>query len=74
MPERYAAQESGRDAGQGDLFGPTPAGGVAIGTLHRFQGAERDVVILSTVINRRASLSFKLYSKQTWSFKKSGVG
>jgi superfamily I DNA and/or RNA helicase len=56
--ERFASQESGRDGGQGDLFGPAPAGGVAIGTLHRFQGAERDVVILSTVIDRRASLSF----------------
>lgn len=33
-------------------------GGVALGTVHRFQGGERDVVLLSTVITRDRSLPF----------------
>jgi hypothetical protein len=39
----------------------TPAahsGGVAVGTVHRFQGGERSVVLFSSVVSRRASLSF----------------
>lgn len=35
-----------------------PAEGVAVGTLHRFQGAERDVVVLSMVVSRPISLDF----------------
>lgn len=33
-------------------------GGVALGTVHRFQGGERDIVLLSTVVSRERSLSF----------------
>ena len=40
------------------LFETRPAGGIAIGTVHRFQGGERDVVILSTVASRPSSLAF----------------
>ena len=32
--------------------------GVAVGTVHRFQGGERRVVIFSTVVTREASLGF----------------
>lgn len=33
-------------------------GGIALGTVHRFQGGERDVVLLSTVVSRERSLPF----------------
>jgi hypothetical protein len=33
-------------------------GGVAVGTVHRFQGGERRVVLLSTTVTRTASLGF----------------
>jgi hypothetical protein len=35
-----------------------PRRGIALGTTHRFQGGERDVVVLSMVISRRRSLPF----------------
>lgn len=38
-----------------DLFGDT---GIALGTVHRFQGGERRVVIFSTVVTRGRSLGF----------------
>jgi hypothetical protein len=34
------------------------SGGVAVGTVHRFQGGERSVVLFSSVVTRRASLAF----------------
>lgn len=34
------------------------AGGVALGTVHRFQGGERSIVIFSSVVTRRSSLAF----------------
>jgi hypothetical protein len=40
------------------LFDDAPAGGLALGTVHRFQGGERDVVIFSTVIAEPRSLPF----------------
>ncbi len=40
------------------LFDDAPAGGLALGTVHRFQGGERDVVIFSTVIAEARSLPF----------------
>ena len=33
-------------------------GGVAVGTVHRFQGGERRIVIFSTVVTQEASLGF----------------
>lgn len=39
-----------------DLFGNQ--GGLAVGTVHRFQGGERRVVIFSTVVTRTRSLGF----------------
>lgn len=57
--ERRLATRNAREVReQGRLFDEQRAGGVAVGTLHRFQGAERDVVVLSTVVNRRPSLAF----------------
>lgn len=38
-----------------DLFGDT---GIALGTVHRFQGGERRVVVFSTVVTRGRSLGF----------------
>ena len=35
-----------------------PGGGVVLGTVHRLQGGERDVVIFSTVVTDQASLRF----------------
>jgi superfamily I DNA and/or RNA helicase len=32
--------------------------GVALGTVHRFQGGERSIVLFSSVVTRRASLGF----------------
>ncbi len=52
------------DVVRGDDEGTLPlaygdrGGGVALGTLHRFQGGERDVVILSAVVTRSRSLPF----------------
>ncbi len=43
---------------QADLFGDPGPGALALGTVHRFQGGERDVVIFSTVITRERSLAF----------------
>ncbi|MFT5435101.1 MAG: superfamily I DNA and/or RNA helicase, partial [Myxococcota bacterium] len=40
------------------LFAPVRTGGVAVGTVHRFQGGERDVVIFSAVISQSRSLAF----------------
>ncbi|MFT7621541.1 MAG: hypothetical protein ACI9WU_000705 [Myxococcota bacterium] len=43
---------------QVDLFGHRPSRGVALGTVHRFQGGERDVVVFSTVVSQPRSLVF----------------
>lgn len=39
------------------LFG-TPDRGLAVGTVHRFQGGERSIIILSTTVTRPESLRF----------------
>lgn len=41
-----------------DLFGASPGRGVALGTVHRFQGGERSVILFSTTVTRTASLRF----------------
>jgi hypothetical protein len=43
-----------------DAEGPTPrsAGGLALGTVHRFQGGERNIVLFSSVVTRTSSLAF----------------
>lgn len=43
---------------QGQLFAEIAPSSVAVGTVHRFQGGERDVVIFSTVVTRERSLAF----------------
>ena len=43
---------------QGQLYEDRAGSSLAVGTLHRFQGGERDVVILSTVVTRPRSLPF----------------
>jgi superfamily I DNA and/or RNA helicase len=52
--ERTAAEEA--DEENLGLFGKE--GGIALGTVHRFQGGERRVVLLSTTVTRAASLGF----------------
>jgi superfamily I DNA and/or RNA helicase len=52
--ERAAAEET--DQEPSGLFGREV--GVAVGTVHRFQGGERRVVLLSTTVTRSASLGF----------------
>ncbi|GMV41355.1 MAG: hypothetical protein AMXMBFR64_30710 [Myxococcales bacterium] len=45
--------------GRGDDWAESgDVGGIAVGTVHRFQGGERDVVLFSTVITRDRSLPF----------------
>ena len=46
------------DSAQQSLFGEPAPGGVATGTVHRFQGGERDIVIFSAVATRERSLPF----------------
>lgn len=41
-----------------DLFGASPGRGIALGTVHRFQGGERSVILFSTTVTRAASLRF----------------
>jgi hypothetical protein len=41
-----------------ELFDEPSPRGVVVGTLHRFQGGERDVVVLSTVVSTHRSLTF----------------
>ncbi|MDB4972784.1 MAG: hypothetical protein JWN48_1125, partial [Myxococcaceae bacterium] len=43
-----------------DGDGPTPhaAAGLALGTVHRFQGGERSIVLFSSVVTRSSSLGF----------------
>ncbi len=43
---------------QGNLFGGFQAGTITTGTVHRFQGGERDVVIFSAVVTEDRSLPF----------------
>lgn len=40
-----------------DLFG-APSRGLALGTVHRFQGGERSIILLSTTVTRVSSLRF----------------
>ncbi|MCB9541155.1 MAG: ATP-binding domain-containing protein [Myxococcales bacterium] len=47
--------EGGGEGAELDLFG---GAGLALGTVHRFQGGERRVVVFSTVVTRSRSLQF----------------
>lgn len=51
-PDRLGAPESP------ELFDEPSPRGIVVGTLHRFQGGERDVVVLSMVVSRHRSLAF----------------
>jgi hypothetical protein len=55
---RIPVDEPLRGADQNlDLFG-TPSRGLALGTVHRFQGGERSIILLSTTVTRVGSLRF----------------
>ncbi len=53
--QRIPVDNVGGSFDEPDLFGDT---GIALGTVHRFQGGERRVVIFSTVVTRGRSLGF----------------
>lgn len=54
---RGMALESSPELAEGDGAG-SRRGGIALGTVHRFQGGERSVVLFSSVITLASSLSF----------------
>ncbi len=54
LPVERASEDTEDDAG--GLFDND--GGLAVGTVHRFQGGERRVVLLSTTVTRTTSLGF----------------
>jgi hypothetical protein len=54
MPVERSNEDGAEE--QGGLFGRE--GGLAVGTVHRFQGAERRVVLFSTTITQRKNLGF----------------
>ncbi len=56
---RVPLAQQGRPAEQDnlDLFG-APSGGLALGTVHRFQGGERSIILFSTTVTRPTSLRF----------------
>jgi superfamily I DNA and/or RNA helicase len=41
-----------------DLFGATPGRGLSLGTVHRFQGGEKSIILFSTTVTRPSSLRF----------------
>ena len=55
--ERRIPLEFSPELGESGASGTRHAG-VALGTVHRFQGGERSIVLFSTVVSRPASLSF----------------
>jgi hypothetical protein len=55
--ERRIALESSPELAEGDGAGLRRSG-VALGTVHRFQGGERSIVLFSSVITRASSLAF----------------
>jgi hypothetical protein len=55
----HLADDEAVDDDTPDLFGSSaPEPGVALGTVHRFQGGERDVVLFSTVVTHPGQLGF----------------
>ncbi|RYZ04575.1 MAG: hypothetical protein EOO73_23350 [Myxococcales bacterium] len=55
--ERRIPVESSAELAEGGAPG-LPRAGVALGTVHRFQGGERSIVLFSAVVSRPSSLGF----------------
>jgi len=55
--ERRIPLEFSPELSESGASGTRPAG-VALGTVHRFQGGERSIVLFTSVVTRSASLSF----------------
>lgn len=56
--QRRIALESSPELAEADGAGIRRGGGVALGTVHRFQGGERSVVLFSSVVTQVNSLAF----------------
>lgn len=54
--ERMPIEQASDDLEEPGLFGRQ--GGIALGTVHRFQGGERRVVLFSTTVTERSRLAF----------------
>jgi hypothetical protein len=55
LRERKVPVERSVELAEGEAWGEA---GVALGTVHRFQGGERSIVLFSSVVSERRSLSF----------------
>jgi hypothetical protein len=58
LAERRIPLEFSAELGDGEGATPRSAGGLALGTVHRFQGGERSIVLFSSVVTRPSSLPF----------------
>jgi hypothetical protein len=56
--QRRIALESSPELAEAEAAHPGRGGGVALGTVHRFQGGERSIVLFSSVLTRGSSLAF----------------
>jgi len=58
LRERQVPLEHSLELSDGDGAARRPDSGVALGTVHRFQGGERSIVLFSSVVSERRSLTF----------------
>jgi hypothetical protein len=56
--QRRIALEASPELAEGESAGLWRSGGVALGTVHRFQGGERSIVLFSSVVTHPSSLAF----------------
>lgn len=56
--QRRIALESSPELAEAEGAHPGRGGGVALGTVHRFQGGERSIVLFSSVVTHASSLGF----------------
>jgi hypothetical protein len=56
--QRRITLESSPELAEADGAGMRRGGGVALGTVHRFQGGERSIVLFSSVVTHVSSLAF----------------
>jgi hypothetical protein len=56
--QRRIALESSPELAEGEGAGLRRSAGVALGTVHRFQGGERSIVLFSSVVTHTSSLAF----------------
>jgi hypothetical protein len=56
--QRRIALEASPELAEAEGAGLRRSGGLALGTVHRFQGGERSIVLFSSVVTRQSSLAF----------------